>query len=49
MRDYKFALDPIMPKTKKTTEINLSDPALLQELSWLEFNNRVLHEACDPH
>ncbi len=40
-----------MPKTKKTTtEINLSDPQYYfnRELSWLEFNNRVLHEACDP-
>lgn len=40
-----------MPKTKKTaaTEINLSDPQYYfnRELSWLEFNNRVLHEACD--
>lgn len=40
-----------MPKSKKTaTEINLSDPQYYfnRELSWLEFNNRVLHEACDP-
>lgn len=39
-----------MPKSKKTaTEINLSDPQYYfnRELSWLEFNNRVLHEACD--
>ena len=44
-------LPDIMPKTKKTaTEINLSDPQYYfsRELSWLEFNNRVLHEACDP-
>ncbi len=41
----------IMPKTKKiTNEINLSDPQYYfsRELSWLEFNNRVLHEASDP-
>ena len=40
-----------MPKTKKVTnEINLSDPQYYfsRELSWLEFNNRVLHEASDP-
>lgn len=40
-----------MPKSKKTgTEINLSDPQYYfnRELSWLEFNKRVLHEACDP-
>ena len=40
-----------MAKSKKTaTEINLSDPQYYfsRELSWLEFNNRVLHEAIDP-
>lgn len=40
-----------MPKSKTVvTEINLSDPQYYfnRELSWLEFNNRVLHEATDP-
>ncbi len=40
-----------MSKSKTTvTEINLSDPQYYfnRELSWLEFNNRVLHEATDP-
>lgn len=43
--------NPSDPQSKKTaTEINLSDPQYYfnRELSWLEFNSRVLHEACDP-
>lgn len=40
-----------MRRRKQTTvEINLSDPEYYfnRELSWIEFNNRVLHEAFDP-
>ncbi|MGQ4649181.1 polyphosphate kinase 1 [Lyngbya aestuarii] len=39
-----------MPKVKKAApETNLSDPQYYfnRELSWLEFNNRVLHEGVD--
>lgn len=40
-----------MRRRKKVPEdINLSDPQYYfsREMSWLEFNNRVLHEAFDP-
>ncbi|TAE58119.1 MAG: polyphosphate kinase 1 [Nostocales cyanobacterium] len=40
-----------MAKSKKNTpnNIDLNDPTLYinRELSWLEFNSRVLHESCD--
>ncbi len=46
-----FQLNPrIMPKVKKTApQLNLSDPQYYfnRELSWLEFNARVLQEALD--
>ncbi|MDX2215701.1 MAG: polyphosphate kinase 1 [Oculatellaceae cyanobacterium bins.114] len=40
-----------MPKTKRTpseTDLKDSQYYFSRELSWLEFNNRVLHEAFDP-
>ncbi|MDJ0732680.1 MAG: polyphosphate kinase 1 [Nostocaceae cyanobacterium] len=40
-----------MPKSKKGTQKNKlrdSQYYLNRELSWLEFNSRVFHEACDP-
>ncbi len=41
--------DPAMATTTETPEVDLKDPSLYfnRELSWLEFNRRVLHEAQD--
>lgn len=41
---------PPRPLAKETDDIDLHDPALYlnRELTWLAFNERVLHEADDP-
>jgi polyphosphate kinase len=40
----------VVADKQPSTEINFSDPQYYfnREISWLEFNNRVLHEAFDP-
>ncbi|MBC7972610.1 MAG: polyphosphate kinase 1 [Verrucomicrobia bacterium] len=40
----------VVPDKQPPTDITLSDPEYYfnREISWLEFNNRVLHEAFDP-
>src|SRR5579883_3094332 len=50
-RRKKVAADEaILTEQQEPAEINLNDPQYYfnRELSWLEFNNRVLHEAFDP-
>ncbi|MHB1400540.1 MAG: polyphosphate kinase 1 [Trichloromonadaceae bacterium] len=49
-KDLPFRKTPSKAGSKLLTAPNLSDPALYlnRELTWLQFNQRVLHEAQDP-